>query len=254
MKFLDRHLQYLLVGVVLGVAVMPGVLWSLRERFAIDLTGIADARLTDYYRAFYSGLEEPLAWLWIVLPYGLFIMLRTLLLPRAATGERALTRAASRGSIRDVKNLIETGADVNAIGRSGQTPLHNASYECKPEVVSMLLRSGADLDACDVETGIRPLHIAAEKGCLQACELLIRHGAEINVQTREGATALHLAARAGHAEVVLLLLKYLANHTLQDAQGHTATHYAQQAGHRDIVKHIEQHRQSEWPYLHMSNR
>jgi ankyrin repeat protein len=118
----------------------------------------------------------------------------------------------------------------------------------------MLLRSGADLDACDVETGIRPLHMAAEKGCLQACELLIRHGAEINAQTREGATALHLAARAGHAQIVALLLKYLANHTLQDEQGHTATHYAQQVGHLDIVKHIEQHRQAEWPYLHMSNR
>ena len=118
----------------------------------------------------------------------------------------------------------------------------------------MLLRSGADLEACDVETGIRALHTAANKGCLQSCELLIRYGAEINAQTREGATALHLAARAGHAEVVLLLLKYLANHTLQDAQGHTAMHYAQQAGHRDIVKKIEQHRQTEWPYLHMSNR
>ena len=254
MKLLDRHLQYLLVGVALGVAVMPGVLWSLRERFAIDVTGITDAHLTDYYRVFYSGLDEPLIWLWIALPYGLFIVLRTWLLPRAATGERAVTRAASRGSIRDVKNPFETGADVNVIDRPGATPLHDASHECKPEVVSMMLRSGADLEACDIETGIRPLHVAAKKGCLQACELLIRHGAEINAQTREGATALHLAAFAGHAEVVVLLLKYVANHTLQDMQGHTAMHYAQQAGHLDIVKHIEQHRQAEWPYLHMSNR
>jgi hypothetical protein len=254
MKFLDRHLQYLLAGVALGVAVMPAVLWSLRERFAIDVTGITDARLTDYYRVFYSGLEEPLTWLWIALPYGLFIMLRTLLLPRAATGERAVTRAASRVNISDFKNPVETAADINAIDGPGVTLLHNASYECKPEVVSMLLRSGADLEACDIETGIRPLHMAAKKGCLQACEHLIRYGAEINAQTREGATALHLAARAGHAEVALLLLKYLANHTLQDVQGHTAMHYAQQAGHLDIVKQIEQHRQTEWPYLHMSNR
>ena len=244
MKILDRHLQYLLVGVALGVAVMPGVLWSLRERFAFDVTGINDARLTDYYSAFYSGLEEPLTWLWVVLPYGLFIMLRTVLLPRA--GDRAVTRV--------VEHPVETGAEVHAIDRLGVSPLHDAAYACKPEVVSLLLGSGADLEACDIETGIRPLHVAAKKGCLQACELLVRHGAEINAQTREGATALHLAARAGHAKVALLLLKYLANHTLQDVQGRTAIHYAQQAGHLDIVKHIEQHRETEWPYLHMSNR
>jgi len=254
MKFLDRHIQYLLVGMALGVVVMPAVLWSLRDRFAIDLTGITDAPLMDFYRVFYQGLDEPLSWLWIALPYSLFMVLRTLLLPRAAAGDRALTRAASRGSARDIRNLIETGADVNVTGRSGLTPLHNASHECKPEVVNMLLRNGADLDACDTETGLRPLHMAAKKGCLQACELLVRHGAEINAQTHKGATALHLAAHAGHAEVVLLLLKFLANYMLQDVHGRTALHYAQQAGHLDIVNHIEQHRQSEWPYLHLSNR
>ena len=246
MKFLDRHIQYLLVGVALGAAVMPGVLWALRERFAIDLTGITDDSLMDFYRVFYRGLDEPLAWLWIALPYALFMVLRTLLLPRAAAGDRALTR--------DDRNRVETAAEVNATDGSGLTPLHTAADECKPEVVSMLLRDGADLDACDTETGLSPLHMAARKGCLQVCELLVRHGAKIDAQTHKGATALHLAARAGHAEVVLLLLKFLANHMLQDEQGHTATDYAQQAGHLDIVRHIEQHRQSEWPYLHLSNR
>jgi len=254
MKFLDRHLQYLLVGLALGIAVMPGVLWSIRERFALDLTGIAEARLTDYYRVFYGGLDEPLAWFWIGLPYGLFILLRTLLLPRAGAGDRAVTRTVASGSDRNVEQPVETGAEVYAIDRLGVSPLHDASYRCDAEVVSLLLGSGADLEACDIETGVRPLHVAAKKGCLQACELLVRQGAEINAQTREGATALHLAAQAGHAAVVLLLLKYLANHTLQDGQGYTAAHIAQQAGHADIVNHIELHRQSEWPYLHMSNR
>lgn len=254
MKFLDRHLQYLLVGVALGIAVMPGVLWSLRERFAIDLTGIVEARLTDYYSVFYSNMGEPLAWLWIALPYASFMLLRTLLLPRTGAGDRAMTRTAAEAGNNSVKHPVETSAEVFAIDQSDMSPLHDASYACKPEAVSMLLGSGADLEACDAETGIRPLHVAAKKGCLQACELLFRHGAQINAQTREGATALHLAAQAGHAAVVLLLLKYHANHTLQDSQGYTAAHLAQQAGHMDIVNHIEQHRQLEWPYLHLSSR
>jgi hypothetical protein len=254
MKFVDRHLQYLLVGMALGVVAMPGVLWAIRERFAIDLTGIADVRLMDYYRVFYRGLDEPLTWLWIALPYGLFILLRTLLLPRAGASDRAVTRPVASGSDKNSEQPAETNAEVYAIDRPGVSPLHDASYRCDPEVVSLLISSGADLEACDIETGLRPLHLAAKKGCLPACELLVRHGAEINAQTRERATALHLAAQAGHAEVVLLLLKYLANHTLQDMHGYTAAHIAQQAGHADIVNHIELHRQSEWPYLHMSNR
>ena len=246
MKFLDRHIQYLLAGVALGAAVMPAVLWALRERFAIDLTGITDDSLMDFYGVFYRGLDEPLAWLWIALPYALFMLLRTLLLPLAAAGDGALTR--------DDSTLVETAADATVTGGSGLTPLLAAADECKPEVVSMLLRDGAELDACDTETGLRPLHMAARKGCLQVCELLVRHGAEIDIQTHKGATALHLAARAGHTGVVLLLLKVLANHMLQDEQGRTATDYAQQAGHLDIVNHIEQHRQSEWPYLRLSKR
>jgi hypothetical protein len=254
MKFLDRHLQFLLVGVALGFAVIPGVLWSLRERLAIDVTGITDTSLTGYYRVFYSGLNEPNTWFWLLLPYSLFIMVRAWLLQVAPAGKNTLTRAVTKGSIKEIKALIETGANVNACDKSGETLLHNASYECKPEAVIMLLNSGADLDACEVESGVRPLHKAAQKGCVKVCELLIRRGAEMNAQTHDGATALHLAALAGHAELVSLLLKYNANHILQDVQGRTALQCAQQAGHADIATHIEQHIQKEWPYLHLSNR
>ena len=255
MKFLDRHIQYLLAGVALGGAVMPGILWSLEERFAINITGITSSTgLADYYPAFYRGLDEPITWFWLLLPYGLFIVLRAWLLPSTSTRKNTLNRAVSKGRIEEINTLIETGTDVNASDQSGETPLHSASYACKPEVVSMLLNRGADLDACDIETGVRPLHKAAQKGCVQACELLIRHGAAMDAQTREGATALHLAARAGHTDLVAVLLKYHANHTLQDEQEHTAMQCALQSGHMEIATRIEQHAQNEWPYLRRSCR
>lgn len=254
MKSLDRHFLYLLAGLILGFAVMPGVLWSLRERFALDVTGITDTSLTGYYKVFYSGLDEPTAWIWLLLPYILFIALRALFLQRSPAVKNALPGAVTEESINEIEGVIATVGNVNASDKSGETRLHTASDECKPEVVTMLLNNGADLDACEIESGVRPLHKAAQKGCLQACDLLIRHGAKINAQTHDGATALHLAALAGHAGVVALLLKYHPNHTLQDLNGRTALQCAQEAGHTDIASHLKQHIEKEWPYLQFANR
>ena len=254
MKSLDRHFLYLLTGLILGFAVMPGVLWSLRERFFLDVTGITDISLTGYYTTFYSGLDDPTAWLWLLLPYSLFIALRAWLLKVSPTAKNAPTASVTEGRIKENDADSETGDNVNTADKSGITRLHTASDECRPEIVTRLLNNGADLNACEIESGVRPLHKAAEKGCLQACDLLIRHGAEINAQTHDGATALHLAALAGHAEVVSLLLKYHPNRTLQDSDGRTALQCAQERGHTDIATHLEQHIQKEWPYLQYANR
>lgn len=254
MKSLDRHLQYFIAGLILGFTVMPGVLWTLRERFSLDVTDIAETSLTGFYRAFYSSLNEPIAWFWLLLPYILFIALRTFLLHGASAVNKALTREVTDGSIREIETETATVAMTNSSDKSSETELHTASDECKPEIVTMLLNSGADQDACEIEAGVRPLHKAAQNGCLQACDLLIRHGAEMNAQTNDGATALHLAALGGHAEVVALLLKYHPNHALQDVHGRTALQCARDAGHADIASQLERHIDKEWPYLQFANR
>ena len=254
MKYLDRHLQFLLAGLLLGFAVMPGVLWSIKEYFSLDVIDITETSLMGFYRAFYSSLHEPIAWFWLLLPYILFIALRAFLLQMASTVKNKLSRDVTDASIEETEADIATGVYVNESEKSGVTELHTASDDCKPEMVAMLLNSGADLDACETESGVRPLHKAAQKACLQACDLLIRHGAEINAQTNDGATALHLAALAGHAEVLALLLKYHPNHTLQDVHGRTALQCAQEAGHTDIATQLAQHIQNEWPYLQYTYR
>jgi hypothetical protein len=254
MKSLDRHLRYFLVGLILGIAVMPGALWMLREHFTIDVIDITDTSLTDYYRVFYSGLNEPTTWFWILLPYILFTVLRIFLFQGAQAVKKVLSRADTDESIEEIEAEFATGTNGNPSHESGMTQLHTASDECKPDNVLMLISNGADLDACEIKSGIRPLHKAAQKGCLQACDLLIRHGADMNAQTQDGATALHLAALAGHAEVVALLLKYHPNHTLQDVHGRTALQCAQEAGHTNIATHLEHHIQEEWSYLQFGNR
>ena len=70
-------------------------------------------------------------------------------------------------------------------------------------------------------------HYAARSGHVAVCQMLLRHGADVNIQTRAGgATPLHRAAYCGHHQVVQLLLDRKAEVLRIDADGQTATHKA----------------------------
>lgn len=70
-------------------------------------------------------------------------------------GATPLMEAALRcaGASEVIDALIEAGADVNSAERGGITPLMMAAFGNTPEIVELLLRSGADPDACDISRG-----------------------------------------------------------------------------------------------------
>lgn len=59
-------------------------------------------------------------------------------------GVTSLSRAAMRGELATVEDLVERGAKVNAANADGNTPLHAAAFFGRSEVVAFLLESGAD--------------------------------------------------------------------------------------------------------------
>jgi uncharacterized protein len=59
-------------------------------------------------------------------------------------GDSVLHTVSSWGDVNAVKILIRAGADVNAIGDQGATPLFNAVIGKSLDVISHLLISGAD--------------------------------------------------------------------------------------------------------------
>lgn len=56
-----------------------------------------------------------------------------------------LHAAAKRGHAAVVKSLLLKGAHVDATTKDGQTALHIAVQNCKPQVVQMLLGFGAQV-------------------------------------------------------------------------------------------------------------
>ncbi|KAJ5724453.1 hypothetical protein N7493_006181 [Penicillium malachiteum] len=160
-------------------------------------------------------------------------------------GETALAVAASFNDIKIMKLLLESGADVNAIGsKGGYTPLHHGSapwcQEQSVQAVKLLIDHGADVTK-GIEGPINdqwtPLHLATCRGFEQIVRLLLDKGAEVNGKTKRGSTALHLALH-DKATIAQLLLDYGADPTLEDKNGQTPLKVAAANGYEDMVKFL----------------
>eukprot|EP01064_Diplonema_japonicum_P027345 TRINITY_DN3938_c0_g3_i1.p1 TRINITY_DN3938_c0_g3~~TRINITY_DN3938_c0_g3_i1.p1 ORF type:complete len:1094 (+),score=214.63 TRINITY_DN3938_c0_g3_i1:42-3284(+) len=65
------------------------------------------------------------------------------------------------GTARDVCDLVELGAFVNAKLKCGFTPLHSALKKDRPDVVFALIQHGADVNAAGGPSMTTPLHVAS---------------------------------------------------------------------------------------------
>jgi len=109
----------------------------------------------------------------------------------------ALIWASRSGSIDAITLLLDSGADVNRPGPTGDdwdaTPLQHAILERQPAAVRLLLDRGADLN----RGSPRPLLLAAGDTDPAILTMLLAHGADPSVEDEHGATALSRAVSAG---------------------------------------------------------
>ncbi|MBN1834077.1 MAG: ankyrin repeat domain-containing protein [Deltaproteobacteria bacterium] len=101
-----------------------------------------------------------------------------------------MIKAAGRGDIGAVKDLITKGADVNAkLEGSDWTALHLAAGEGHTGMVKLLIESGADVNVKDAVKN-DPLRRATVTGHIETVQVLLDHGANVNAKGRYGFTAL----------------------------------------------------------------
>ena len=156
----------------------------------------------------------------------------------------------SARDVRNVRLLLDRGADVHARSQLGRTPLLvAASTHGTEETVGLLLQRGAEINAAD-NTGVTPL-IAASGNDTAVAKLLLAKGADVNAKANVGqsATALMGAAYNGNAELTRLLLarRVELNVVSADRTGNvkngpvlfgnvTALHMATTSGSAEVVK------------------
>lgn len=136
---------------------------------------------------------------------------------RGARGRSAIHEAAKRGWCRGAKLLLESGADPNLMDDFGQSPLFLANRRGHPKVMAQLLEAGATLCRKDGE----PQFLLHEATSVEAVDLLVHAGANINEPDIRGFAPLHQQAKAGRAEVVERLLFHRADPNVLDRHSRT---------------------------------
>lgn len=176
-----------------------------------------------------------------------------LLLSPASADAKGLAKAAKKGRVEKVAELIASGDDVDERGRGGNTPLYYAALKGHADVVRLLLDAGADVDA-DNDFGSTPLHVASRGGHVEVIRVLAEFGADMDARnltggnastirggadntllqtTLKSSTPLEKAARSGQFEAVKVLIELGAALPAREAASQASL-----KGHSEIAAYI----------------
>ncbi|KAJ4246287.1 hypothetical protein NW762_013638 [Fusarium torreyae] len=151
---------------------------------------------------------------------------------RRATG---LHLAAHFGIAEALRTLLHD-QQPDPKDRHGRTPLWLATYYGHEMIVELLLQHGADVEIQD-DQDVTPLLCATQHGHSSIVKQLIEHNANVEKKgTKRHITALSLATEKGHTEVVKVLLELGADPDSKDSDGLTPLAWAATFGKTEVVR------------------
>ncbi|XP_028651298.1 poly [ADP-ribose] polymerase tankyrase-2 isoform X1 [Erpetoichthys calabaricus] len=119
-----------------------------------------------------------------------------------------------------------------------ETALHCAAvspYPKRKQVCELLIRKGANVNE-KTKDFLTPLHLASEKSHNDVIEVLVKHEAKVNALDNLGQTALHRAAHCGHLQTCRLLLNSGCDPLIVSLQGFSAS----QMGNESIQQILQE--------------
>lgn len=162
-----------------------------------------------------------------------------------------LFTAVSENNLEKVTRLLEDkNTDINAQTPSDWTALTRACDQLNVEMVEKLIEHNSIIVDLPLKRGTTPLMIVASKvapasqddktgkNAFKIVKLLLEHGAHIDAQDNDGATALIKSLMSGNIKTAKLLIKLGADTTIKDKHGFNALFYAAGKGHLPIVEKL----------------
>ena len=137
--------------------------------------------------------------------------------------------------------IITHGANVNATCGYRETLLHVASQKGHLDAARQLLDLGSDVNATNKHEKT-PLCLAYDSGHLDVMRLLLKHGADANVPYDFAGPLLHNASYCGLVDMVHLLLQHKADVDAKNSRDETPLHVASKRGKTRVVQLLLLHR------------
>ncbi|RWS26719.1 Protein fem-1-like protein [Leptotrombidium deliense] len=127
--------------------------------------------------------------------------------------------AAVAGKLNVLKCLVKYGANVNSVSDTGSTPARSACFMTHLDIVSYLMENGANILKPNFNGGTCLINSVQS---VPLCELLLKHGADVNAQDIQCKTALHYAIQEHRFETTKLLLEHGADPRIKSRYGDDA--------------------------------
>lgn len=157
--------------------------------------------------------------------------------------KKLLSAAISATKAREIKDLIEKGADINTHNEWGLTPVMLASqYNHCVAVLNALVAAGADIHEAEPKYRSNSLHLAANSSKNpKVIDALLAAGANINARNYLGETALIMAVNGNdETRISTELINSGADINACDYQGHSVLEYAKAAKRTYVVNLLKE--------------
>lgn len=169
-------------------------------------------------------------------------------LPLQATMEKEqlLAIACASGNPALVHYLLHLGANINARGPHGRTPLFHACDNARPAVIRCLAAHGANFNARDND-GQTPTFSAMHEQAATVIPLLRKYGIDLNAPDNQGNRPLTEACREQNIRLIRALLTQGADPNLADKTGHTPLSLSARSYRPDIATLLLKHKATAFP-------
>jgi ankyrin repeat protein len=153
--------------------------------------------------------------------------------------EKKFIEALEKGDLDTVDVMLSAGeARVTLpVTSSGDQPIHLAAGKGNPDLIELLVRHGADINALEVDKET-PLMVAARWGMENSVRKLVELGALLDLRDKGGYTAIFRAAMDNRAGVIDILTTAGADPNIATDSGLTALFGAALRGHMAAAKSL----------------